>query len=421
MTDYTGALRCVRCGEEVDDASPWTGCPRCAADGVHANVLPVYAAASAAGLGPDPAQPGLFRHRRRLPLPESAVPVSLAEGSTPLVAADSLAGPAGVAQLWFKDETRNPTWSYKDRLAAVAITEARARGADTVALATTGNHGAAAAAYAAAAGLRCVALTLTSVPTTMKVLMQTYGADVLALRTGPERWQLLRQAIAAWGWVPVSGFLDPPLGSNPFGVDGYKTIAFEVHADLGDVPDVVVVPAAYADGLAGIQRGFADLVEAGLAARVPQLVAVDPFGAYVAALDDSARVLPRVPTGPSSAFSIATPTATHQGVAALLTSDGLAAGPFDDRQLADAQLRIARTVGLYLEASSAITLLAVEQLAHAGRIAGDSRVVCLATSTGLKDVGMTAERLPEVPVIEPELDQLRRHLDASGDRAGTRS
>lgn len=418
MSDYTAALRCVRCGHDLDDRAPWTGCPDCACDGVHANALPVYAAATAESLAPAADEPGLFRFRRRLPLPKDAVPVSLAEGNTPLVAVDALADAAGIGQLWFKDETRNPTWSYKDRLAAVAITEARARGADTVALATTGNHGAATAAYAAAAGMRCVALTLTSVPTTMKVLMQAYGAEVLALRTGPERWQLLRQAIDAWGWVPVSGFLDPPIGSNPFGVDGYKTIAFELHADLGDVPDVVVVPAAYADGLAGIQRGFADLVEAGLADRQPKLVAVDPFGAYVAALDDPSAVLPRVQYGPSTAFSIATPTATHQGVAALQASAGLAAGPFDDKQLADAQLRIARSSGLYIEASSAITLLAIEQLAGTGQIARDGRVVCLATSTGLKDVGMTAEHLPEVPVIEPQLDQLERHLDGA---VGTRT
>ncbi|MFA9444480.1 pyridoxal-phosphate dependent enzyme [Egicoccus sp. AB-alg6-2] len=417
MSDYTGSLRCVRCGHDLDARSPWTGCPNCAADDVHANALPTYGSATADSLAPAADQPGLFRFRRRLPISDDAVPVSLGEGNTPLVGVESLADTAGVGQLWFKDETRNPTWSYKDRLAAVAITEARARGADTVALATTGNHGAATAAYAAAAGLRCVALTLTSVPTTMKVLMQAYGAEVLALRTGPERWQLLRQAIDAWGWVPVSGFLDPPIGSNPFGVDGYKTIAFELHADLGDVPDVVVVPAAYADGLAGIQRGFADLVEAGLADRQPQLVAVDPFGAYAAALGDPAPVLPRVGYGPSTAFSIATPTATHQGVAALQACGGLAAGPFDDKQLADAQLRIARSSGLYLEASSAITLLAVEQLAATGQIAPDGRVVCLATSTGLKDIGMTAEHLPEVPVIEPQLDQLERHLDGAGQRA----
>lgn len=417
MSDYLGRVRCVRSDHDLDDRAPWTGCPDCAADGVHANALPVYAAATAAGLAPLGDQPGLFRFRRRLPLPDAVAPVSLGEGDTPLVAVDRLARDAGVGELWIKDETRNPTWSYKDRLAAVAITEARARGADTVALATTGNHGAATAAYAAAAGMRCVALTLTSVPTTMKVLMQAYGAEVLALRTGPERWQLLRQAIDAWGWVPVSGFLDPPIGSNPFGVDGYKTIAFEIHADLGFVPDAVVVPAAYADGLAGIQRGFADLVEAGLADRQPQMVAVDPFGAYVAALSDPAPVLPRVAYGPSPAFSIATPVATHQGVAALRASGGLAAGPFDDKQLADAQLRIAGSSGLYLEASSAITLLAVEQLAATGQLAPDSRIVCLGTSTGLKDVDMTAGHLPDVPVIDPDLGQLERHLDGADRRA----
>ncbi|MFA9430743.1 pyridoxal-phosphate dependent enzyme [Egicoccus sp. AB-alg2] len=416
MSDYTGRLACVRCGTQVDAVAPWTGCPACARDGVHANVLPTYGAGTTDAAAPDPTQPGIFRYRQRLPLAADVTPVSLAEGNTPLVPTPDLGASLGVGALWFKDETRNPTWSYKDRLAAMAITDARARGAKTVALATTGNHGAATAAYAAAAGLRCVVLTLESVPLTMKVLMQSYGAEVVALRTGPERWQLLRQAVDAWGWVPVSGFLDPPLGSNPFGIDGYKTIAFELHEQLGDVPDAVVVPSAYADGLAGVQRGFADLAELGVTSRQPRLIAVDPFGAYAAAMDAETRVLPRVAAGASVSFSIATPTATHQGVAALRASDGAAAGPFDDQATIDAQLRIARRTGLYLEASSATTLLAVEQLVARGELDGDSRVVCLATSTGLKDIATTAQRLPDVPVIDPDLDQLARYLEVSEDR-----
>jgi threonine synthase len=88
----------------------------------------------------------------------------------------------GLKHLFFKDESRNPTWSYKDRLAAVAVTKALERGAEVVVVATTGNHGAAIAAYAAIANVRCVALTLESVPKTMKVLMQSYGAEVVALR-----------------------------------------------------------------------------------------------------------------------------------------------------------------------------------------------------------------------------------------------
>jgi threonine synthase len=409
MSTYLGRLACVRCGAVLgDDLEPWTGCPTCAATGINANVLPVYDLPAGGGLPRDDTQPGVFRYRELLPVPAEAEAVTLHEGGTPLIGAPKLAAELGVAELWFKDETRNPTWSYKDRLAAVGVTVARHRGADTVILASTGNHGAAVAAYAAAAGLRCVVLTLASVPLTMKVLMQSYGAIVLALSTGPQRWQLLEQAVREWGWVPLSGFRDPPIGSNPFGVDGYKTIAYETYAELGGVPDVLVMPSAYADGLAGVQRGFADLVALGVADRQPRLVAADPFSAYAGALEAGKPV--EMPAGPTVSFSIGTPWATHQGLAALRASGGAAVGVPADEETMRAQRRIAAVTGLYLEASSAICLPAIERLVASEQIRPGDRVVCLATSTGLKDIGASADRLPPVPVIDPDLAQLAPYV-----------
>lgn len=100
---------------------------------------------------------------------------------------------------------------------------------------------------------------------------------MVALRYAPDRWRVLRAGAVERGWVPLSGFLDLPAGSNPFGVDGHKTIAYELVADLGSAPDVGVVPAAYGDGLAGIHRGFADLVDLGVipAPRVPARAVAD--------------------------------------------------------------------------------------------------------------------------------------------------
>jgi len=99
-------------------------------------------------------------------------------------------------------ETQNPTWSYKDWLAAVAVTRAAQDGADTVVVSSTGNHGAAVAAYAARAGLRCVVLTLASVPLAIKALMRGYGAIVAAVEESAARWAIMREGIEQRGWVP---------------------------------------------------------------------------------------------------------------------------------------------------------------------------------------------------------------------------
>lgn len=410
---YLGRLRCPRCGtERADTDRPFSPCDACLAQGWHVNPFPTYDL-SGATLERQPEQPGLFGWRHLLPLAADTAPVSLGEGDTPLLPLTRTGERIGLPALHLKDESRNPTWSYKDRLIAVAVSRAKAEGVTRLAVASTGNHGAAAAAYAAAAGIECVVLTLESVPLTMKTLMQSYGARVVALREAPQRWHLLRQGVEERGWVPLSGFLDPPAGSNPFGIDGYKTIAYEIVEDLGRAPDVVVVPTSYGDGLAGIARGFDDLVELGVITTGPRMVATEPFGPYRHALDTDFVPGDRVPSGPTVAFSIGSPVATFQGYETLHRSKGRAVVAEEGR-IIETQLTLAREEGVYLEAASVTGLVGVESLAAEGQLGPDDTVVLIGTSTGLKDIGATADALAPVPVIEPSLAALDEALDRRG-------
>lgn len=403
---YAGVLRDGVTGAEVAEADAYRPSAPALAEGVHAYASPVYELAGLGGALPAPGSgPGVFRFAPLLPVDPAGPLVSLGEGGTPLVPVPRAAAAAGLSAgaLLVKDESRNPTWSYKDRLAAVAVTKAVQQGHDTVVVASTGNHGAATAAYAARAGLRCVVLTVASVPETMKTLMQSYGADVVAFDDPRDRWVVMRAGVEERGWVPVSGYLSPPSGSNPFGVDGYKTIAYEVWEQLGRaVPDVVVAPVAYGDGVAGMVRGFRDLVALGLADRVPRMVAAEPFGPHEAALRDGFVPGAAVPAGPTVAFSIGSSMATWQAWDALRTTDG-AAATADDEAVMRAQATLAATEGLYLEASSVMTYAVLPALVARGAVRPDETVVLLGTSTGLKDVGATAARLAPVPVIAPTL------------------
>jgi threonine synthase len=410
-TVYLGYLACVRCGNEVEEDEAFGGCGRCAAEGVPANVLPVYDLSRVAGSRPDPASRGLFRYRDLLPIASWTRPVSLSEGGTPLVPLGQLGQEFGVSKLYLKDESRNPTWSYKDRLAAVAVTKAVEKNADTVVAASTGNHGAAVAAYAAVAGLRCIVLIPESAPPALKTMMQFYGATVVALRDGPEPWRLVEKLVQNKEWVPMSNYSDPPVGSNPFGVEGYKTIAYEVVEGLGAVPDVVVVPAACGDGLAGILRGFEDLMALGETSSVPRLVAAEPLGPYSNALVRNLETSDRLKFRRSVAFSTATPMGTYQGLEAIRRSGGTAVAIPDDELILAAQALAARVEGVFLEASAAVGLPAVRRLAEHGKIDGEAEtVVLIGTSTGLKDVEPPAKRLSPVRVIEPDLASLDRAL-----------
>ena len=194
-------------------------------------------------------------------LPAVAEPPSLDEGGTPLMLLRRTSESLGV-RLYVKNKSVNPTWSFKDRFAAVAVGVARRLGGEKVFCASTGNFGQAVAAYAAVAGLRCLILCAPAASPA------DAPGDAPARRRGGDhaqggRPELMRRLVAEWGWTPVIAGDPEPLG-NPYGMAGYRTIGYEIAAQLGETPDSVLVPTGGGDLLFGVWRGFADLHEAGL-------------------------------------------------------------------------------------------------------------------------------------------------------------
>src|SRR5690349_20993064 len=402
-------LSCLRCRARFEEPRLFTGCPRCLAQGVPVNLSVEYDLSPLAGVTPETlggAARGIWRFASLLPV-RAAHPVSLGEGATPLVHLERLGRRLGLPRLYAKDESQNPTWSYKDRLCSTAVTHAVEIGARVITISSTGNHGASTAAYAARAGLPCVIFTLASVPETMKTLMQAYGAAVVACPTSESRWALMRQGIERFGWYPTSGFVAPPVGSNPWGVEGYKTIAYEIAEDLHwAAPDVVVVPSAYSDGLYGIWKGWTELQALGLVKHTPRMIAAEPFGPLANALERGLDAPERVDApAPSVAFSIASPYGTWQGFAALKESGG-AGVRLTDEGVLEAQRALARDEGLYVEPSSAAALTAVMQMVDRGSLDAEQTIVVVLTSGGLKDPAASRAWLPAVPTAEGDFDRV---------------
>jgi len=396
----------------LDDRYMFRGCPRCHEQGVPVNLTVKLDLHALSGLTPgrfSAAAPGLWRFRELLPF-AGGDPVSLGEGGTPFLHLERLGRRVGLARLYAKDESRNPTWSYKDRLCAVAVTHAVESGARVVTIASTGNHGAATAAYAARAGLACVIFTLVSAPATMKILMQAYGAAVVACPTPEARWQLMRQGIERLGWYPTGGFVMPPIGSNPYGIEGYKTLAYEVAEALEwTAPDVIVVPSAYSDGLFGIWKGMTELQVLGLTKTLPRMVAAEPFGPLANALRKGLEAPEAVVGRSSVAFSIASRYGTYQGLRALRDSGGLAV-EVTDNGIVEAQRLLAREEGLFVEPSAAAALSAAMELVSSGAIKANELTVLVLTSGGLKDPGASRAWLPPVPVAGESFEGLLRTL-----------
>ena len=146
---------------------------------------------------------------------------------------------------------------------------ARRFGAKVIASSSSGNAGAAAAAYAAKAGLPCVVFTFLGASPPLVAQMRAYGAMVVAVENKADRWRLQTAGVREFGWYPTSPFFGPVVGSNPYGMEGYKTIAFEI-AEAFDwqVPDWCVLPVCYGDALFGMWKGFEELKALGWIDRI---------------------------------------------------------------------------------------------------------------------------------------------------------
>ncbi|MHB1654089.1 MAG: threonine synthase [Desulfitobacteriaceae bacterium] len=408
-------LYCTRCGSNPTEGSIFDGCSICKKEGVVANyTTKIEIDLAAPHVLRQEEQPGIWKYRRLFPVRPDTTPVSLEEGNTPLLHLQRLGDQMGLSQLYVKDESRNPTWSHKDRLCSVGVTKAKELGARVITVSSTGNHGASTAAYAARAGIPCVAFTTTSVPETMKILMQSYGALLVTTPTPRDRWTLMERCVKDLGWYPMSGYVFPPLGSNPYAIDGYKSIAAEVFEQLGRVPDKVLVPTAYGDALLGIWKGFVDLQQIFKFKKLPQMIAVEPFGALARTLESGSPLPIEVPGGPSVAFSVATTRGTYQGLKVLQESQGYGCEVKDEKTMA-MQRRLASEEGLFAEPSSAMAVAGVQELVAQGKLDSDDTIVVLLTSTGLKDPAAAAEHLPKTPLVQPRMEDLRHVLKKAYD------
>ncbi len=414
MSFVTG-LKCLRCGKEYPTGKMFRGCPECA--GVKRSNLTLtydYAAIRKAFsrdlLSKRP--PTMWRYQEFLPAKQENI-VTLGEGMTPLVHCKSLGAQLGLSELYVKNEAMNPTWSYKDRLASSAVSMATEFGARVVTVASSGNHGAATAAYAARAGLDSVIFTVQEFPMTMRTLMQAHGAKVIAAPRPRDRWKLIEATVDAYDWYPMGNFVDPPIGSNPYGVDGYKTIAFEICEQRGwKAPDKVVMPVGHGDGFYGTWKGFEEFYQLGLIGKRPQMIAAEVFGSLKAALAQGLDYVPAVPSGPTVSFSVGVDQSTYQTLKTLLDSGGTAEVA-SDGEVMDMQLSLGACEGIYGEAASVLTLAVVQKLVQTGRIGADESVVAVVTSSGLKDPGSTQQYLPKIPVVQPNLEALKAGLAAA--------
>jgi threonine synthase len=353
---------------------------------------------------------GFWSYSPLLPVSRADCRVTLGEGSTPLVDLPRFSRSLRDVQVWVKDESRNPTWSFKDRYAAAGVSHALDTGASVVTVASTGNLGAATAAYAARAGLPAVVFTMDSIPEAARRFMQVYGAAVVPVTSKDKRWALMAEAVSSFGWYPA-GPLGPHRVGNPYAIEGYKTIGFEVWQQLRRVPDWVVVPVSSGDGLYGIWKGFWELQQLGVTDRTPRMLAAEVNGALKNALDRGLDKVVPVGSRDTIAYTIASPCPGHQALVALRASRGRAVA-IDDAAMLHAELRVA-SEGVFAEPSSATTFAALASRATSASDEIAGCVVCIMTSAGMKDPASLAACMQTTPTLVGDFSTLSGYLEAN--------
>lgn len=392
-------LQCLYCGYQTECDRAFNGCPACDPAEGPAPLEVIYRPEAAATdlSATDGTRPSLAKVLSWLTVHQQpiapAARVGLGRPVTPLVEQPTF-GPA----VFIKNETLNPTWGHKDRLHEVAVGAARLTNARGVVASSTGNHGAAAAAHATAAGLPSVIFCHPQASPAALQMITAYGGLPVQIKP-PEA----RDALAGLvddGWFPVTS-MDPGVSgrSNPYGAEGYKTLSIEVTAQLGQLPGTVIVPTASGDTLYGIAKGFAEISQL-TGESMPRIVSAQPVGANPLARSLAAGRPVTVPDAHSAALSVADPVTGRQALAAMHRWTGDAVSVREDAIVQAVRSLAGR--GLLAEPASAVALAGLWELRDTGRLAVGHPVVLVLTGAGIKWPHQITEIFPDRPLRSTE-------------------
>src|SRR5262245_42007080 len=326
----------------------------------------------------------LWRYREMLPLPLHIEPVSLGEGGTPLLPATRYGAELGLLNLWVKDESQNPTQSFKARGMAVAVSMAKHLGATELAVPTAGNAGGALAAYAARAGLEEHIFMPRDTPRANVIECRELGAHVtlidgLITDCGAE----IARRKTAEGWFDLSTL------KEPYRVEGKKTLGYELAEQLDwQLPDVILYPTGGGTGLIGMWKAFDEMQALGwIGKNLPCMFAVQAAGCapIVRAFQAGETNAAEFPDAHTVASGLRVPKAVGDFLMLkILRESNGGAIAIDDGEMIRVAREVGASEGLFICPEGAACFAALKLLRSAGKIAPDERVVIFNTGSGIK-------------------------------------
>lgn len=422
MNKFTGYI-CSLCQTEYTPDEVMYTCPK---DGGNLDVVLDYVALKAKYRPEDILSrnaPSLWRYLPLLPVSEprgEATPLHTA-GGTPVFKLTALAQKLGLQNLWLKDESKNPTASFKDRASAIVVARAQEIGAEFIVTASTGNAGAALAGMSAAVGQKAIIFAPKSAPQAKVAQLLIFGAKVILVDgTYDDAFDLTVQCANEFGWYCRN------TGYNPFTLEGKKTAAFEIwewwqaaHArwheefgeDLDHAPLTVFVSVGDGNIISGIHKGFKDLYQLGWLPRIPRIIGVQAEGSAAisnAFHGNTETITPVSATTLADSISVDLPRDGVRAVRAVKETGGTYVN-VSDTEILKAIAELGR-VGVFAEPAGATAYAGLVKAAATGVVGSADPILVLNTGSGLKDVRAAMQAVSPAPIIEPTLEAVKKLL-----------
>jgi threonine synthase len=422
MNKFTG-YRCSLCGTEYLPGQVTYTCPK---DGGNLDVIPDYEYVKKKFHPEDIISRKESSLWRYLPLltvnepPGDSTPLNAA-GWTPVFALPRLAEKLGLKHLWLKDESRNPTASFKDRASAVVVARAREVKAEVVVTASTGNAGAALAGMSAAVGQKAVIFAPKSAPQAKVAQLLVFGAKVILVDgTYDDAFDLTVKAADEFGWYCRN------TGYNPFTLEGKKTAAFEIwewwldaHRDWhkkdspldNHAPLSIFVSVGDGNIISGIHKGFKDLLALGWIPNMPRIIGVQAEGSAAIANafhGNTETITPVSATTLADSISVDLPRDGVRAVRAAKQTDGTYI-TVPDEEIIKAIAELGK-LGIFAEPAGATAYAGLVKATASGVVKSDDPVLVMNTGSGLKDVRAAMQAVQSAPIIEPTLEAVKKIL-----------
>jgi threonine synthase len=399
-------LKCVKCGRDYYEEEVLYNCKDCGLEGILDVVLDYDSIKKKVSREyfKNNSNHSLWRYLPSIPLNDTKGIQPLQVGWTPLYDVEKISNQLGIAKLFVKDDSRNPTASLKDRASAVGVAKAIELGRSIICAASTGNAASSLSGFAASAGIKTFIFVPETAPAAKITQLLIYGSNVFLVKgTYDEAFDLCYKAAEEFGWYNRSCAI------NPYLVEGKKTISYEICEQLNwEVPDIVVMAVGDGCSIGAAWKGFYECYQLGLINKLPKMVGVQAVNSNPITRAFCKSTLSfdyKKPETIADSISVGIPRNGIRGLKSIYDSNGFMIDVTDDEILESMKI-LAQNTGIFAEPAGVTSFSGIRKMFKLGMFKGNEKVVSVVSGSGLKDIKTAAMAAGKAVYVNPDINEL---------------